>query len=58
VLAEAIMLLKKAREELGNHWFYYADEGMDEYNNDEVIALSEEIDEFLNKLKEVDNAAT
>ena len=51
VLAEAIELLKKAREELGHHWFSYSDGS--EYNNDDTIEVSEDIDEFFERLKEV-----
>jgi len=54
ILTEAIELLKKAREELGNHWFSYSD-GSD-YNNDEVIDVSKDIDEFFERLKEIKSA--
>jgi len=54
ILTEAIELLKKAREELGNHWFSYFD-GSD-YNNDEVIDVSKDIDEFFERLKEIKSA--
>lgn len=47
-LDEALVFLRKAREELPCYWFHDSDDG-ESYNNDEVIDLTREIDAFIAK---------
>ena len=47
-LAEARETLKESRDVLGHYWFGSYGDG-DEYNNDDVIEISEKIDIILSK---------
>lgn len=37
------------REQLGHYWFSSSDDGEEEFNNDEIIAICNQLDELLKK---------
>lgn len=50
ILKKAIELLKKAEDVLSDYWFRPG-EDVEDYNNDDVIEVDEEIIEFLKSLE-------
>ena len=49
LINEMLKLLKKANEVLKDHFFRY--DGQEEYNNDDIIDMNDDINRFLQKIE-------